>query len=441
MDMQLNTEQPQPKSGENYDGFLRIGVFAIIFLLGGAVLWAFLAQIKGAVIAPGTLVVESKPKVIQHLDGGIVGEILVKDGDVVVENQLLMRLDPTMLEANRLIVETRYNETLARVARLEAERDGLDAISWSEALLEQSENLAVQTAMIGQENLFEARFVAAKGLVRQLRQRIAQNNNQIEGLRSLIRSQDSQGKLLDSELADLKIGLDKGVVTRARYNSIARERTRLEGEMARNGTEIARLRNAITETEVEILQARREQQESILTELRVAQTESSDFKEQLTTAADQRRRIDVTSPSDGVVHNLMVTTLGAVVQPGQEIMQIIPQNERLIIEAQVQTQDIDQIYPGQHARIRFSALNARKTPEVNGSVLQSSPDSLVDPITGIPFYSVRLVVQPEELKRLNGQMLLPGMPAEAFMQTESRSVMSYLVKPASDAMSRSFREE
>lgn len=438
MDIQSTPEKPL---AENYDGFLRLGLFAIIFLLGGAVLWAFLAHIKGAVIAPGTLVVESKPKVIQHLDGGIVGEIFVKDGDSVSENQLLMRLDPTMLEANRSLVETRYYESLARVARLEAERDDIDAIIWPVMLEDQKTNRVVQVAMLGQEKLFEARVVAAKGLVRQLRQRIAQNTNQIEGLRSLILSQNSQVNLLDSELADLKVGLDKGVVTRARYNSMARERTRIEGDMARNGTEIARLRNAITETEVEILQAHRERQESILTELRSAQTEASDFREQLTSAADQRRRIDVRSPSDGVVHNLLVTTIGGVVQPGQDIMQIIPQNDRLIVDAQVQPQDIDQIYEGQPARIRFSALNARRTPELNGTVLKSSPDRLVDQVTGLPYYSVKLIVPPAELERLQGQTLLPGMPAEAFMQTQSRSVISYLIKPASDAMSRSFREE
>lgn len=434
------TEERAPER-ESYSGFLRLGVFAIVFLLGGALLWSFLAQIKGAVIAPGTLVVESKPKIIQHLDGGIVGEIFVKDGDPVEAGQVLMRLDPTMLEANRLIVETRYYEALARVARLQAERDNLDAIMWPPDLSAQGDNAAVKDAMTGQQRLFEARQAASKGIKRQLRQRIAQSGNQIEGLQSLIASQKKQFDLLATELADLEEGLRREVVTRARFNSMVREQTRIEGEMARNTTEIARLRNAIGETEVEILQTEREQQENILTELRTAQTELSDFREQLTSAADQRRRIDLLAPSAGIVHNLAVTTLGGVVQPGQEIMQIIPQNERIIIEAQVQTQDIDQVYEGQPATIRFSAFNARKTPELNGTVLQTSADAIIDPMTGMSFYVVKLIVPPEELSRLGGQQLIPGMPAEAFMQTESRSVISYLLKPATDAMQRSFREE
>ncbi len=348
-----------------------------------------------------------------------------------------------MLEASRQIVETRYFETLARVARLQAERDNLDSVIWPERLSQQADNLpSVRSAMAGQNKLFETRQATSQGTINQLNQRIAQTQNQIAGLRSLITSQRGQLESLNLEIAELKRGVEKGVVSQNRYNAMIREKIRLEGEVQRNGSEVTRFQNVVSENRVTMLQVKREFDETVLSELRAAQTEASDFKEQLTSASDQTKRIDVRAPSAGIVHNLAITTIGGVVRAGEEIMQIIPQNERLLVEAQVQPQDIDQIYTGQVATIRLSAFNQRKTPELNGRVLQASANSLTDPVTGFPYYSVRLEIPAEELSRLDSNLqLLPGMPAEAFMQTDSRSVLSYLIKPASDAMSRSFREE
>lgn len=425
----------------SYKGFMRLGVITMLLLLFGVFGWAAIAEIKGAVIAPGTIVVESKPKIIQHLDGGIVGKIFVKDGDLVEEGETLIQIDPTEIEANREIIESRLHEALARVSRLLAERDEKNRISWPENLLNARDQTSATQAITGQRKLFDTRLKAARGVEEQLTQRVAQNRNQIEGLRSLIRSQTQQFNLVNRELEDLKPALEQGAVSRNRFNTIAREKARLEGEIARNRTEISRLNNAINETEVERLQARRDRQERILQELREAQTEESDLREQLISAVAQKDRIDVLSPVDGVVHAMAVTTLRGVVAPGQEIMQIIPRNDRLIIEAQVEPQDIDQVYEGQPATIRFSAFNQRRTPELNGFVLSASADSLVDQVTGIPYYTVKLTVPPEELELLQGLQLIPGMPAEAFMQTESRSVLSYLLKPATDAMRRSLREE
>lgn len=429
------------RPSDSYGSYLRIGGFSIIFLFLVVIVWGSLARIKGAVIAPGTLIVETKAKMVQHLDGGIVGEILVKDGDRVEQDQILMRLDPTMLEANRQIVETRYFETLARLARLKAERDGIEEIVWPVELSGEPKDTSVSTAMTGQKNLFYARIQAALQTEQRLLRRIEQNRNQISGLRSLIESQQGQLSSLAKEISELKRGVEKGIVSQNRYNGVVRESLRLEGEMRRNLTEISRLNNVIAETEGEISQSKRDREEEVLTELRVAQTDASDFKEQLISAADQRRRIDVLSPSDGVVHNLLVTTIGGVVQPGQEIMQIIPQDDRLLIQAQVQPQDIDQIYEGQIATVRLSAFNQRRTPELSGRVLKLSANSLVDPVTGFPYFSVLVEIPAEEFTRLGDIHLVPGMPAEAFMQTQSRSVLSYFLKPASDAMQRSFREE
>ena len=420
--------------------FLKIGYAAIFLIFISFLLWSF-APLQGAVVASGTVIVESKPKVIQHLDGGIVAEIPVREGQVVTKGQVLMRLDPTVIDANQGLVTTRLYEAQARVARLEAERDNVPSITIPSNLELAMDNPAVEAAVSGQQKLFAARRIASVGLVKQLRQRKRQNEDQIDGLDALIESKKTQTDLIKGELVDLERGLEKGVVTRTRFNSVQREQARLVGEMANNRADIARIRSTMGELETQILQLRRDRLEQVLTELRTAQTELSDLTEQAVTAKDQRDRVDVLSPVHGTVHNLLVNTVGGVVAPSQEIMQIIPQDDRLIVEAQVQPSDIDMVYKGQAARLRLSAFNARTTPEIDGVVLQASPDRLIDQISGLPYYSARIEIPADELPKLGGLFLLPGMPADVYLQTEKRSVLSYIIKPATDAMSRGLREE
>lgn len=447
MNMQLDPKMlaamaNQKPAKEPYDKFLRMGFIGIFLLVGIGLVWGSLAKIKGAVIAPGVVVVEGKPKTLQHLDGGIVGEIFVKDGDVVQEGEVVMQLDPTMLGANEDLVNTRLRETMARVARLEAERDSKRTITWPEDLVASKSNPIVASAMLGQEKLFNARRIAASGQVEQLQQRIAQFKDQIDGLNSLISSKENQAMKIREEADAKRTLVEKGWLAKPVILTLEREELRLKGDVANHQSEIARLINSISETDVQILQLRRERQAEVLTELRQADTEASDFREQLTTASDQLRRIDVIAPVTGKVHNMTVTTVGGVVAPGQEIMQIIPADDRLIIEAQVDPADIDQIYPGQKTTVRLSAFNMRTTPEMNGLVIQSSADRIIDQVTGMPYYSVKIEIPPNELARLPANLtLLPGMPAESFMQTDSRSVLSYILKPATDAMDHTFREE
>ena len=431
---------PAPADDQPHKRFLKIGYIAIGLLFLASIIWS-IAPLQGAVIATGTVIVESKPKVIQHLDGGIVAEIPVKNGTTVMKGDVLMRLDPTIIDANQGLVTTRLREAQARVARLEAERDKSSKIVFPEELLADMSDPSVAKAVDGQQKLFDARRGAATGLVQQLSQRIDQSADQIDGLNALIRAKRTQAGLIKTELVDLQRGLEKGVVTRTRFSAVQREQARIEGEMANHRADIARINNSISELETQILQLRKDRLEQVLTELRTAQTELSDLREQSVTAMDQRNRIDVVSPVDGYVHNMLVTTIGGVVAPGQEIMQVIPNDDRLIIEAQVMPGDIDMIYAGQVARLRMSSFNMRTTPEIGGVVLQSSPDRLIDPVTGLPYYTARIEIPEDELKYLNGQQLVPGMPAEVFLQTQKQSVFSYIVKPAVDAMSRGMREE
>lgn len=442
MNIQIPNGQAPAPPKDPYASYLKWGFVTIFALVIGLFGWSVLAKINGAVMATGLVEVQGKPKTIQHLDGGIVGEILVENGQTVEAGDVLVRLDPTVLDVNREIVDVQLNETLARVTRLQAERDDLDEILWPEKLIAARNLPRVARAMTGQEKLFEARRAATLGQITQLRQRIAQSEDQIDGLNSLMASKVSQSAKIREETIAKQTLVDKGFLGRPAVLALEREDLRLQGDIQNHQADISRLKNSIAETREQIRQLRRDRQSEVLAELREADLEASGFREQLIAASAQAGRIEITSPVTGRVHNLAVTTVGGVVAPGQELMQIIPEDGKLIVMAQVLPQDIDQVYQGQPTRVRFSAFNARRTPELYGTVSRVSPDRLIDPATGFPFYEVEIDVPAEELARLDETLtLLPGMPAESFMQTESRSVLDYLLKPATDAMQRAGREE
>ena len=347
MDMSaLAAAAGQAEQGERapaYRPYLRqgfIALFLLVVCLGG---WAAVFKIKGAVIASGVIMVEGKPKTLQHLDGGIVGEILVKNGDLVKAGQVVLRLDPTAMAANKTIVEKRLFEAQARVDRLHAERDGLTEIVWTPRLQKLAGRADVSEILQGQRKLFLARKRSASGQVEQLRQRIKQSQEQINGLNDLIASKRAQHALIGEELEGLRKLLVKGYVSKTRVLALEREQARLGGDMSTHRSDIARTRSAIGETEIQILQIKKDLTAEVLAELRQVESELSDLNEQLVTAADQVERVDITSPVAGIVHSLDVTTVGGVITPGQPMMQIVPVNDRLIIEARVAPIDIDQI--------------------------------------------------------------------------------------------------
>lgn len=426
---------------EAYAKYLRqgfIALFILVVCMGG---WASVFKIKGAVIASGVIMVEGKPKTLQHLDGGIVGDILVKNGDVVKAGQIVLRLDPTAMDANRTIVEKRLFEAQARVDRLRAEWDGAKEISWSKILVDAGDRADVAEIITGQQKLFEARKKSMSGQVAQLRQRIKQSREQIQGLNDLIGSKRAQLSLIGEELDGLRKLLIKGYVPKTRVLALEREQARIGGDISTHRSDISRTHSAIGETEIQILQIKKDAIAEILTELRQVESERSDLNEQLITASDQSARIDITSPVAGIVHDMSVTTIGGVITPGQPIMQIIPVNDRLIIEARIQPVDIDQVYVGQPARIHLSAFSQRTTPQLDGFVINTSADSLVDQVTGAPYFSVRIEIPPSEKEKLGELVLIPGMPAESFIQTEERTVLNYILRPFIDQLGRSFREE
>lgn len=442
--LQASSDKPSAnKEGSKaaYDKYLLTGFILIFALVGGFALWAALAPIQGAVIAPGTVVVEGKPKTLQHLDGGIVGEILVRDGDKVEAGDVLLRLDPTSLNANRDLLVKRLDEAKATRARLTAERDSKGRIDWQN-IFPDNERTAELTKIINdQTQLFNTRRSVSQGQLAQLRKRLQQSEEQIRGFRSQTSANESQLGIIAKELQGLRELFQGGYVSQTRILTLEREEAGLTGQNASLQSEIARTKTVIGETEIEILQVTRTMQEAVLTELRTRESEISDLTEQLISASDQAGRVDVIAPVSGTVHNMTISTLGGVVTPANPIMDIIPDTDRLIVESQVEPMYVDQIYTGQDTTVRLSAFNQRTTPELNGVVISVSANTTVDPVTGFPFYTVRIEIPTDEIARLKGLTLVPGMPAEAFMQTDKRTVINYLLKPATDQLNRAFREE
>lgn len=431
------------KSGTNssYDNYLKVGFFLIFSLIAGFLAWSVFAPIQGAVLAPGSVVVEGKPKTLQHLAGGIVVEILVQDGDKVKEGDVVMKLDPTSLTANRDLLKKRLAEAKARAARLKSERDELRRIDWDAIFPDSISKENAALIIEDQTKLFNTRRQAYIGEIGQLNKQIEQSRQQVSGLNSQIEANNNQITLIERELTSLKSLLEQGYVSQTRVLALEREQAGLIGQIANFTSDIARTNTAIGEIEIQILQVKRVNQEAVLTELRASESEINDLSEQLITAQNDVEEIDIVTPVSGTVHNMAITTIGGVVSSAEPIMDIIPDTGKLIIETQVEPASIDQIYIGQPTTVRLSAFNQRTTPELNGNVVSISANTLVDPVSGFPFYTVKITLPENELARLNGLVLVPGMPAEAFMQTDERTVVNYLLKPATDQLNRAFKEE
>lgn len=422
-----------------------IGFTLLIILVGGIGGWAATSQLAGAVIAPGLIVVESNIKKVQHPTGGIVGEILVKEGSSVEEGQVVMRLDDTITRSTLGVVRSQLDELTAREARLLAEREGADAIDFPEILTNRKGEKSVATATTGEERLFDSRRQARAGQRSQLRERIAQSNDEIRGLSAQQDAKEREVKFISEELVGVTELYGKQLVSISRIMTLQRDKARLEGERGQHVAEIARARGKISETELQILQLDQDFRTEVLKDLRETQGKIAEFKERVTAAEDQLRRVDIRAPQSGFVLQLAVHTVGGVIGNGETIMQIVPRADVLVVEAKVAPQDIDQIAIGAHANVRIMAGNQRTMPDVAGVLTRVSADLTHEQAqpgqpVGQVYYLVRISLPEEEVRRLEGLRLVPGMPAEAFIQTYARTPLQYLLKPLHDQIARTFRE-
>jgi HlyD family secretion protein len=417
-----------------------IGFAGLVLLFGGIGGWAATSRLAGAVIAPGTIVVESNVKKVQHPSGGIVGEILVREGSSVEQGQVLIRLDETLTKATLGIVRSQLDELTAREARLLAEREGAETINFPASLTARRNEPTIATAVTGEERLFESRRNARTGQRAQLRERVAQVNEEVRGLSAQLAAKDKEFQFISEELVGVSDLYKKNLIPIIRYMQLQRDQAKVGGERGQFIAEIARARGKISETELQIIQLDQDFRTDVLRDLRETQGKIAEIKERVVAAEDQLRRVEIRAPQNGVVHQLAVHTVGGVIGNGETIMQIVPRADQLVVEAKVAPQDVDQVSVGAKVTVRIMAGNQRTMQDVTGVLTRVSADLTHEQQTNQSYYLVRTALDEETLNRLGDLILVPGMPAETFIQTHERTPLEYLLKPLQDQMARTFRE-
>jgi len=417
------------------------GALVAVVLIASVAGWAGTAELAGAVIAHGIVVVDSEVKKVQHPTGGIVGELRVRNDQRVNTGDVLVRLDATQTKANLAVFTKSLDELNARQARLEAEKDGAETIRFPAELLDREANdLQVAHILDGERKLFGLRWEARNGQKSQLRERTAQLKEQVSGLTEQIQAKEEEIALIEEELKGVLELWKKQLVSLTRVTSLKRDAARLGGERGQLIAAKAEAAGKIAEVELQIIQVDQDMRSKVAEELSDVRAKISELSERQIAAEDQLKHIDIRAPQAGRVHELVVHTVGGVITPGETIMLIVPDNDALSVQVKISPNDIDELHPDQMALLRFSAFNLRTTPELNGKVSWIAADQTEDQRTGAAYYTVRIAVPEAEAARLHGLKIIPGMPVEAFIQTESRTMLSYLLKPLRDQVVRTFRE-
>lgn len=423
-----------------YEGELKTGLRVLIIGVGIVGGWAALVPLSGAVMVPGTLVVESDVKKIQHPTGGVVAKIPVHNGMHVRAGDLLLHLDETQPRANAQVLVQQLDQVRVRLARLIAERDGLDEPRVPHEMAGRPGDDDLNRLWASEMSLFKSRKAARHSAKQLLQNRSAQLGEQISGLDAQVKSKAAQHELIAGELEGVESLYQKGLVPLARKTSLQREAARLDGERGQAAAAIAETKSKISETELQVIRVDQDFRTEVMKDLREAQDKEAELVEKTTAARDLLGRVDLRAPTNGIVHELSAHTIGGVVTPGEVIMEIVPESDELQVEARLPPQDIDHVHTGQRAYIRFSAFNQRTTPQLEGVVSYVSADLNRDKQKGsnAAYYTVRATLPSSERRRLGGLQLVSGMPVEVFLQTGSRTMMSYLLKPITDQLLRTF---
>lgn len=419
-----------------------IGITLIVIVFGFLMGWSYIAPIDSAAYAPGFVAVESYRKTIQHLEGGIVKEIKVKEAQLVSKGDLLIVLDDTQLKAQLKIQETQYVSELALLGRLQTERDNLKTINFDDYLLQQKkENPDVAEKLHTQDQVFRSRKISREGEINVLSQRLEQLEEQINGLKELQKSDKKQIRLYNEEIVEFRDLLKQGFTDKTRMRDMQRRVAELQGEVARNSSDIVAAKIQKGETRLQIIQIENNHQLEVAELLSQTVTKINDLQERRLSVQDMLSRTKIIAQDSGMVLGLTVHTLGGVVAPGSPLLEIVPQGEDLIIEARVSPVDIDKVHPGLISEVRFSSFKSATTPVIEGEVVTISADILTDQNTGIPYYLARIRITPDGYKKLGDLKLLPGMPADTLIKIGERTLFEYLLQPATNAFARSFIEE
>jgi HlyD family secretion protein len=428
------------RTGRAYENELRTGlrVLLVALVLGGG--WMALMPLAGAVVVPGNLVVQSNVKTIQHPTGGVVAEVPVHNGSRVNIGDLLLRLDATQAQASLQMVSKQLDESRARMARLIAERDGLPLPDIPVEMAARLDESAVKNLLASEETQFKARANARYSQKDLLQSRVAQLGEEIAGLDSQVASKGKQLELIAGELTGVQDLYDKRLVPLTRLTTLQRETARIEGERGQLISAIAETKAKVGEAQLQIVKLDQDFRTDVVKELGETQGKAAELEQRGVAARDIIDRIELRAPTSGIIHQLSAHTIGGVIRAGDAIMEVVPDSDDLQIEARLQPNDIDQVQVGQKALIRFSAFNQRVTPQIVGLVSYVSADVSHDQQTNASYFTVRMTLPDDERRRLAGLQLVSGMPAEVFMQTGSRTMMSYLLKPITDQFNRAFVE-
>lgn len=417
------------------------GLVVVLLTLGGFTVWAALAPLAEAVVAAGTVKVDSSRKQIQHLEGGIVKEILVRDGDRVAQGDVLVRLDETRAAASVAILRDGYDAAMAQEARLLAERDILDAVIFPDSLTARAEDPKVKGLLRSQTTLWDARRSALQGEVLILEKQVAQLREDISGYQGQISAKNRQLAFVRDELVSMQVLQKKGLSGKQPVLSLEREAADLEGDRAELQSQISATETEIARKELEIFQVGKNFRQNVVDELKKVQAEINDFRERLNAAEHLYSQTEVRAPVDGVVVGSGVHTIGGVIPPGGTLLELVPVNDKLIVEARINPQDIDKVRAGLPAAIKLTAFKQRTTPELAGELQYVSADILRDPRGEAVYFLARIEVPEEEAKRLGDKQLQPGMMAEVFIRTGERTMADYLLQPLRDSFRRAWLEE
>jgi HlyD family secretion protein/epimerase transport system membrane fusion protein len=426
----------------SWRGPARVGLAIVLLVLGGFLTWSLTAQLASAVVASGSVVVETSRKSVQHLEGGIVRELLVREGDFVRQDEPLVRLDPIQGRAEKQALALGLAAVRARIARTAAEQQGAPApVFPADLTAAAQQDLAVAEVLRSERELFEARRANLTGERDILSNRIEHAREKLEAMRQEIESTDRQIALVTEELAGTLTLQKKGYAPKTQVLALERERERLRGNASRMRAEIAQHQQAISEAELQILQLNATLSQEAAEELRNAQSELAELVGRETAAEDRVERLELRAPVSGYVVDLTSHGPASVVKPGETLMEIVPEDEGLIVEARVATTDIDSVTIGQRSEIRFTGLHDRNRPPVFGRVAVVSADRLVDEATQTPFYSVRVAVDESEQGKLPPGVFKAGVPAEVMILGAERTLLSYLLDPLLGSLRKAFREE
>jgi len=433
--------QAAPYASDNYRASARLGYALIVCSVGIFGAWAYLAQVDSAVVAGGQVVVDGRRQVIQHLEGGIVSRIAVKEGQTVEEGAPLIDLDETEAGANVDILRSQLDFALAEEVRLRAQVAGERELHFPPELTSRSEDPRVAKTLAEARNQFNERNQSLDSQTALLQSRDGMLRNQIEGLLVERASNESQLKFLEEELVGVRMLEKKGLVPKQRLLALEREKARIEGDIGRNAANEAVANDNLRDVALQIRQLRDRAQEEDFAALNDIRQKLEDLPNRVKVMTDRVQRTRIVAPRSGVVQNLRVSTIGQVVRPGDLLLEIVPRDAHLIIDANVPVVEVDSVSTGMKAEVRFPAFHQRDTPVMFGNVMTVSRDRLVDEETRQPYFLARIEINKADIPDAIRSRLQAGMPAEVIVARGERSVLNYLVKPLEDAFRRTFREE